>query len=390
MTVVIVCAKRTAIGNFGGALQKLSAIDFSSQLAKDVLSVLPENEKKVDEVIIGQVFQSGCGQNPARQVALNAGLAQETPAYTVNKVCGSGMKTLTLACQAIESGEADAILAGGMESMSNAPYLLDKSRWGSRLGHFEGKDAILTDGLWCSFNDYHMGLTAENLVDKYDFSREEQDQFATDSQSKCGEAQNAGLFESEISPISIKDRKGETFFDKDEYPRPETTVESLAGLRPAFKKDGSVTAGNSSGINDGAAMLLLMSKEKAESLALEVLAEVVNYASVGLDPALMGLGPVYATQKVLQKSELSLDDIDIFELNEAFASQSMAVIEELGIDPQKVNVNGGSIALGHPIGASGARITVTLIHEMIRRNSKYGLASLCIGGGQGIAMILKR
>ncbi len=390
MGVVVVSAKRTAIGEFGGTMQNLKAPELASQLASAIIKDLPEAVRLVDEVILGQVLQAGCGQNPARQVAVNCGLAQETPACTINKVCGSGMKSLTLACQSIICGDADVILAGGMESMSNAPYLDHKTRWGSKLGNFETVDSMVGDGLWCAFNDYHMGITAENIAERYGITREEQDAFAAESQQKCARAIGAGRFDTEIAPVCIKSRKKEIVFDRDEYPRSDTTVETLAKLRPAFKRDGSVTAGNASGINDGAAMLLLMSREKAESLGLEILAEVVSYASTGLDPAYMGLGPVPATHKALDKAGLTLDDIDLFELNEAFACQSLAVLRELGVDSAKVNVNGGAIALGHPIGASGARITVTLIHEMIRRESKYGLASLCIGGGQGIAMILKR
>ncbi len=388
MTAVIVKAQRTAIANFGGTLKDLKVTEIATQLASQVLADI--DPALVDETILGQVLQGGCGQNPARQVALKSGIPQESPAMTVNKVCGSGLQTIMLAAQSILLGDSEVVLAGGMESMSQSPYLLTSSRWGSKFGHVNTLDSMIADGLWCAENDYHMGITAENLADKYNLTREAQDQFAANSQQKCEKAMNEGRFDDEISPITIKNRKGDIIFERDEFPRAGVTADSLAKLRPAFKKDGTVTAANASGINDGAAMVLVMSKEKAQELNLPILAEIVSYASAGVDPAEMGLGPVPATKKALAKANLTLEDIDLFELNEAFAAQSLAVMEELKVDPEKVNVNGGSIAIGHPIGASGARITVTLIHEMQKRNATYGVASLCIGGGQGVAIVLKR
>ena len=389
--VVIVSAFRTPIGKFGGSLKDISAIELGAIVINSVIEKAGIEHEKVDEVIMGNVLQAGLGQNVARQAAIKAGIPENIPAFTVNKVCGSGLKAVHLAAQAIMVGDADIVVAGGTENMSQAPYLLLNARDGFRMGDQKLVDSLIHDGLTCSFNEYHMGITAENLSERYELSRTEQDEFAALSQQKAAEAQAAGKFEEEIVPVEIPQRKGESVkFTADEYIRQGTTVETLAKLKPAFKKDGTVTAGNASGINDGAAAVLMMSRRKAEELKLEPLATIVANASAGVDPSVMGIGPVPATKKVLEKARLTLDELDLIELNEAFAAQSLSVIKELQLPQEIVNVNGGAIALGHPIGASGTRILVTLIHELKRRNERYGLASLCIGGGQGVATIIKR
>ncbi|QIB28040.1 acetyl-CoA C-acetyltransferase [Caloranaerobacter azorensis] len=389
--VVIVGAARTPIGSFGGSLSKLSAVDLGVAAAKEAIKRAGIKEEMIDEVIVGNVLSAGLGQNPARQIAINAGLPDTIPAMTINKVCGSGLRSVSMAAQFIMLGDADIILAGGTESMSNAPYIVPKARWGLRMGHSELIDTMIQDGLTDIFNNYHMGITAENIAEKWNISREEQDEFALQSQLKAERAQKEGKFKDEIVPVEVPQRKGEPIIvDTDEYPRHGTTIEKLAKLKPAFKKDGTVTAGNASGINDGAAMLIVMAKEKAEELGIEPLVTIKSYASAALDPKIMGYGPVPATKKALERAGLKVEDLDLIEANEAFAAQSIAVMRDLGLDPEKVNVNGGAIALGHPIGASGARILVTLIYEMIRRKSKYGLATLCIGGGQGAAVVVER
>ncbi|GCE35785.1 acetyl-CoA acetyltransferase [Sporomusaceae bacterium FL31] len=340
---------------------------------------------------MGNVLQAGLGQNPARQAAIKAGLPVEVPSYTINKVCGSGLKAVNLAALAIMAGEADIIVAGGMENMSQSPYLLDsKARWGYRMGNGKLTDAMITDGLWCAFDDYHMGITAENVAEQYGVSRKLQDELAFESQTKAVQAIASGAFRNEIVPITIKGKKGELVFDTDEYPKADTTVEKLSALKPAFKKDGTVTAGNASGINDGAAALVIMSADKAQELGIKPLARIISYASGGVNPAIMGVGPVPATLKALAKAGLAIADLDLIEANEAFAAQFLAVGQQLGFSKEKVNVNGGAIALGHPIGASGARILVTLIHAMEQRQVQRGLATLCIGGGQGVATIIER
>lgn len=389
--VVIVSAVRTAIGAFQGSLKDVPAVDLGATVIKAALEKANVAPKLVDEVIMGNVLTAGLGQNPARQASIKAGLSQEVPAMTINKVCGSGLKAVHLATQAILAGDADVVVAGGFENMSQAPYVLMNAREGFRMGHQQVKDTMIQDGLWCAFNDYHMGITAENLCDKYSITREEQDEFAARSQARAAAAQAAGKFEAEIVPVVIPQRKGDPIvFDKDEYIKGSSTVEKLAGLRPAFKKNGSVTAGNASGINDGAAAVVVMSKEKAEELGLTPLAKIKGNASAGVDPSIMGIGPVQAVKKALSKADVALDDIDLIEANEAFSAQSLAVDRELHFNQEKLNVNGGAIALGHPIGASGARILVTLLHEMQRTDAKLGLATLCIGGGQGVATIVER
>ncbi|WP_329955803.1 acetyl-CoA C-acetyltransferase [Calidifontibacillus erzurumensis] len=388
--VVIVSAVRTPIGAFRGSLKDISAPKLGSIVIKEALKRADVQADQVDEVIMGNVLQAGLGQNPARQSAIFAGLLQETPAMTINKVCGSGLKAVHLATQAIMLGEAEIVVAGGMENMSQAPYLLKDARDGFRMGDQKVIDSMINDGLWCAFNDYHMGITAENLCEKYNISREEQDELSALSHEKAQAAIEAGKFKDEIVPVEIPQRKGDPIiFEKDEHVKPGTTVEKLAKLRPAFKKDGSVTAGNASGINDGAAALVLMSREKAEQLGLKPLALIRGNASAGVDPSIMGIGPVQAVKKVLEKTGLSLSDINLIEANEAFAAQTIAVDRELGFNKEILNVNGGAIALGHPIGASGARILVTLVHELKRRAGRYGLATLCIGGGQGVATIIE-
>lgn len=388
---VIVSAARTAIGSFNGALATTSAIELGATVIKAALERAQLDPTRVDEVIMGNVLQAGLGQNPARQVLLKVGLNETVCGFTVNKVCGSGLKSVALAAQAIQAGQAQAIIAGGMENMSQAPYLLDaKARWGYRLGDGQLSDVILRDGLLCATHGYHMGITAENVAREYGISREMQDELALLSQQKAVAAINAGAFDAEIVPVSVTSRKKTAVVERDEFPKADCTAEGLAGLRPAFDKAGTVTAGNASGINDGAAALIVMDESAALAAGLKPLARIKAYASGGVAPALMGMGPVPATQKALQQCGLALSDIDLIEANEAFAAQFLAVGKTLAFDPQKVNVNGGAIALGHPIGASGARILVTLLHALSARDKTLGLATLCIGGGQGIAMIVER
>jgi len=388
---VIVSAVRTPIGTFNGGLKDVSATRLGAIAIKAALERAGVEPGQVDEVIMGNVLQAGLGQNPARQAAVQANIPIEVPSFTVNKVCGSGLKAVHLAAQAIQLGDADIVVAGGMESMSQSPYLLEKARTGFRMGDQKLVDSMIRDGLWCAFNDVHMGITAENLCEKYGLSREELDAFAVRSQEKAAAALGKGIFKEEIVPVEVPQPKGASVVvDTDENPRPNTSLESLAKLRPAFKPDGMVTAGNASSINDGAAALVIMSAETAEKRGLTPLAVIRANASAGVDPAIMGIGPVPATRKVLQKAGLSLDDLDLVEANEAFAAQSLAVLRELGLNPDIVNVNGGAIALGHPIGASGARVLVTLLYEMRRRNARYGLATLCIGGGLGVATVVER
>lgn len=389
--VVIVAATRTAIGSFQGSLASISAPQLGAIVLRRLLEQTGVNPEHVDEVILGQVLTAGSGQNPARQTAIHAGLPVTTPAFTLNKVCGSGLKALHLGAQAIRCGDAEVIIAGGQENMSLSPYIMPGARTGLRMGHGKVVDSMIEDGLWDAFNDIHMGITAENLAEKYQLSREQQDAFAAASQQKAIEAIAAGRFVAEITPVSIPQRKGDPLiFDTDEQPRAGTTAQSLAKLRPAFKKDGTVTAGNASSLNDGAAAVMLMSAEKAKALGLPVLARIVAYANAGVDPTIMGIGPVAATQKCLSKAGWAIADLDLIEANEAFAAQSLSVNQELGWDTSKINVNGGAIAIGHPIGASGCRILVSLVHEMIRRDAKKGLATLCIGGGQGVALAIER
>ena len=389
--VVIVAATRTAVGSFQGALANIPATELGAAVIRQLLAKTGLSGDQVDEVILGQVLTAGCGQNPARQASILAGLPHAVPALTLNKLCGSGLKAIHLAAQAIRCGDADVIIAGGMESMSLAPYVLPVARTGLRMGHAKMLDSLLHDGLMDAFNDYHMGITAENLVDKYHLSREEQDVFAAASQQKACAAIESGRFVDEITPILIPQRKGDPLsFAVDEQPRAGITAQSLGTLKPAFKKDGSVTAGNASTINDGAAAVVLMSADKAKALGLPVLARIAGYANAGVDPAIMGIGPVSATRTCLKKAGWQLDDLDLIEANEAFAAQALAVSKELEWDMSKVNVNGGAIALGHPIGASGCRVLVSLLHEMIKRDAKKGLATLCIGGGQGVALAIER
>ncbi|RBC01278.1 acetyl-CoA C-acyltransferase [Pseudomonas sp. MWU12-2115] len=389
--VVIVAATRTAIGSFQGSLASVSAVDLGAAVIRQLLEQTGLDGAQVDEVIMGQVLTAGAGQNPARQAAIKAGLPHAVPAMTLNKVCGSGLKALHLGAQAIRCGDAEVIIAGGQENMSLSNYVIPGARTGLRMGHAQIVDTMISDGLWDAFNDYHMGITAENLVEKYDISREQQDAFAAASQRKAAAAIEAGRFVDEITPILIPQRKGDPVaFKVDEQPRGDTTAESLAKLRPAFKKDGSVTAGNASSLNDGAAAVILMSAEKAKALGLPVLAKIAAYANAGVDPAIMGIGPVSATRRCLDKAGWNIGQLDLIEANEAFAAQSLAVAKDLQWDLDKVNVNGGAIALGHPIGASGCRVLVTLLHEMIKRDAKKGLATLCIGGGQGVALALER
>lgn len=389
--VVIVAATRTPIGSFQGALASLSAVDLGTVVVKALLARSGVAAEQVDEVILGQVLTAGCGQNPARQTALNAGLPHSVPALTINKVCGSGLKAIHLAVQAIRCGDAEVIIAGGQESMSQSPYLMNGARAGLRLGHGQLTDSVIQDGLWDAFNDYHMGITAENLAEKYAISRSEQDEFALRSQQKTQAAQQAGRFVPEITPVEVAKPKGEVLrVASDEQPRGDATLESLARLRPAFRTDGTVTAGNASSINDGAAAVLLMSAAKAAELKLPVLARIAGYAASGVDPAIMGIGPVPAARRCLANAGWSLSEVDLIEANEAFAAQALAVGRELEWDSARVNVNGGAIALGHPIGASGCRILVTLLYEMQRREVNKGLAMLCIGGGQGVALAVER
>ncbi|MGX9132975.1 acetyl-CoA C-acetyltransferase [Rummeliibacillus sp. JY-2-4R] len=388
--VVIVSAVRTAIGSFRGALQNTPATELGAIVIKEAVKRAGIQPDQVDEVIMGNVLQAGLGQGPARQAALLAGLPFDVTATTINKLCGSGLKAVHLATQAIQTGDAEVVVAGGMENMTMAPYLLMKGRDGYRMGDGKVYDSMILDGLQCAINDYHMGITAENIAEKYNISREAQDEFAAWSQQKTERAIKEGTFKDEIVPIEIPQRKGEPIiFDTDEFPRAGVTAEKLARLRPAFKKEGTVTAGNASGINDGAAALILMSRQKAEELGIKPMAVIRGNGSAGVDPKIMGIGPVPATKKAFKKAGLTMDDMDLIEANEAFAAQSLAVGQELNIPNEKLNVNGGAVALGHPIGASGARILVTLLYEMQRRSSHYGLATLCIGGGQGVATVIE-
>ena len=389
--VVIVSAVRTPIGSFGGSLKDLSAVDLGSIAAKEAIKRAGIDPAIIDEVILGNVLQGGLGQNVARQIAMAAGVPKEVPALTINKVCGSGLRTVGLAAQIIKAGDAECILAGGAESMSQSGYIMPAARWGARMGDTKMVDIMVHDGLTDAYNHYHMGITAENIVDQWGLTREELDQFATASQNKAEAAVKAGKFKDEIVPVAIPQKKGDPIiFDTDEYPKFGATAEGMAKLKPAFKKDGAVTAANASGINDSGAALIVMSKEKADELGLKYLCKVTSYASAGVDPTIMGIGPVPASKNALEKAGLTINDMDLIEANEAFAAQSVAVGKDLGIDPAKLNVNGGAIALGHPIGASGARILITLIYEMQKRDSKYGLATLCIGGGMGTSLIVER
>ena len=388
--VVIVSAVRTAIGKFGGSLTPLSAPQMGAIVIKEALNRAGVKPELVDEVIMGNVLQAGLGQNPARQAAIFAGMPVEVPAFTVNKVCGSGLKCVELAAQSILAGDNDIVVAGGMESMSNAPFTVPgKARWGLKMGDQKMIDVMIRDGLWDAFNDYHMGITSENVAEKFGVTREDQDEVAARSQARAIEAIKSGAFKEEIVPVTIKTKKGEKVFDTDEFPREGTTMEVLAKLRPAFKKGGTVTAGNASGLNDGAAALVLMTAEKAAELGLKPMAKIVSYASAGVDPAIMGIGPIPASRKALAKAGLEAKDLDLVEANEAFAAQTVEVGRELQLDWDKTNVNGGAIALGHPIGASGARILVTLLYALKHRNKKLGLATLCIGGGMGTATVVE-
>jgi len=391
MEAYIVGGIRTAVGKFEGSLVSTSAMDLGAAVIAEILKRYAIAPGRVDEVIMGTVIQAGLGQNPARQASLNAGLPEHVPAFTVNKVCGSGLKSVAIAGQAIAAGEADVIVAGGMENMSQAPYIVSKMRCGQHLGHAQMIDSLIHDALWDRFYDCHMGITAENVAEKFHITREEQDEFAASSQQKAEKAIKEGRFKEEIVPVTVRQERGEPFiFDTDEQPRFGTTKEKLAKLKPVFKENGTITAGNSSGINDGAAALLVVSKRKMEELKFPWAFKILATQAAALDPAFMGLGPINACQAVMNKANYTLNDLDLIEVNEAFASQSLQVHRALGWDMDKVNVLGGAIALGHPVGASGARILVTLIYEMVRRNVALGLASLCIGGGQGIAMVIER
>jgi len=389
--VVIVSAARTPIGSFGGVLKGTKAVTLGAVAVKEAIKRAGIDPAIIDEVVFGNVLQGGLGQNVARQVAMEAGIPKEVPSLTINKVCGSGLRAIGLAASIIKAGDADVIVAGGTESMSLSNYAIPAARWGARMGDNKIVDMMTNDGLMDAFNEYHMGVTAENICDQWKLTREELDTFSANSQQKAEAAVTSGRFKDEIAPVVIPGKKGDIVFDTDEYPKFGTTVESLGKLRPAFKKDGGmVTAGNSSGINDAGAAVIVMSKEKADELGIKYLCKVKGYASAGVDPSIMGIGPVPATKKALEIAGLTVADLDLIEANEAFAAQSVAVGKELGFDPAKLNVNGGAIALGHPIGSSGCRIFVTLIHEMQKRDSKYGLATLCIGGGQGTALIVER
>jgi acetyl-CoA C-acetyltransferase len=388
--VVIVAALRTAVGKFGGSLSKVAAADLGASVIRALLEKTGVDPATISEVIMGQVLTAGVGQNAARQAVIKSGLPDTIPAFTINKVCGSGLKATHLATQAIRCGDADIIIAGGQENMSASPHVLNNSRDGFRMGDAKLVDTMIVDGLWDVYNQYHMGVTAENVARKYDISRAEQDEFALQSQLKAEAAQKAGKFKDEIIPIEIPSKKGAVVFDTDEYPKLGSTIEALASLRPAFNKEGSVTAGNASGLNDGAAAVIMMSASKARELGLTPLARIKAYSSSGLDPTIMGMGPVSASRLCLQKAGWTHDQVDLMEINEAFAAQAVAVNKEMGWDTSKINVNGGAIALGHPIGASGARVLVTLLYEMKRRDAKRGLASLCIGGGMGVALAVER
>ncbi|WP_079507340.1 acetyl-CoA C-acetyltransferase [Mesobacillus jeotgali] len=389
-TIVIASAVRTATGAFGGAFSKVSAVDLGAAAIKSALEKANVSTDVVDEVIMGNVLQAGLGQNPARQAAMRAGLPETCPSMTINKLCGSGLKAVHLAYQAIAAGEADIVVAGGMENMSQAPFVLKGAREGFKMGDQKLVDTLLGDGLVCAFNDYHMGITAENLAEKYEISRSEQDTFAVKSQNRAEAAITSGRFKDEIVPVEVKQRKGDPIIvDQDEHPKFGSTIEKIGKLRPAFKKDGTVTAANASGINDGAAAVVVMSGKKAKELGITPLVTIKANASAGVDPSIMGIGPVNAVKKALKKTDMELTDIDLVEANEAFAAQALSVMKELDMSEENVNVNGGAIALGHPIGASGARILVTLIHELKKREQKYGLATLCIGGGMGVATIIE-
>jgi acetyl-CoA C-acetyltransferase len=389
--IVIVAAARSAIGTFGGSLAGIPAHELGAKVITGLLQKTGVKPEQVDEVILGQVLTAGSGQNPARQTTLAAGLLVETPALTINKVCGSGLKAVHLAMQAVACGDAEIVIAGGQENMSRSPHVLPNSRNGSKMGDWKMIDTMIVDGLWDAFNNYHMGTTAENIAQKFGFTREEQDAFAAASQQKTETALNNKSFADEIIPIEIPQRKGDPIiFDQDEFPRPGTTAEKLGKLRPAFSKDGSVTPGNASGINDGAAVVMVMSESKAKELGLTPMAKIVAFSSAGVDPAIMGTGPIPASNKCLEKAGWSIDDLDRIEANEAFAAQAMCVNKEMGWDMDKVNVHGGAIALGHPIGASGCRVLVTLLHEMQHSGAQKGLATLCIGGGQGVAMAVEK
>nr|AAD10275.1 3-ketothiolase [Azohydromonas lata] len=389
--IVIVAAARTAVGKFGGSLAKIPAPELGAAVIKALLEKTGVGADQIGEVIMGQVLAAGAGQNPARQAMMKAGIAKETPALTINAVCGSGLKAVMLAAQAIAWGDSEIVIAGGQENMSASPHVLQGSRDGQRMGDWKMVDTMINDGLWDVYNKYHMGITAENVAKAHDITREQQDALALASQQKATAAQEAGKFKDEIVPVAIPQRKGDpVMFDTDEFINKKTNAEALAGLRPAFDKAGSVTAGNASGINDGAAAVMVMSAAKAEQLGLKPLARIASFGTSGLDPATMGMGPVPATRKALERAGWQVGDVDLFELNEAFAAQACAVNKELGVDPAKVNVNGGAIAIGHPIGASGCRVLVTLLHEMQRRDAKKGVAALCIGGGMGVSLAVER
>ncbi|PLY12782.1 MAG: acetyl-CoA C-acyltransferase [Sedimenticola sp.] len=389
--IVIVAAGRSAIGNFGGSISGLAATELGAQVVTGLLERAGVKPEQVDEVILGQVLTAGCGQNPARQTTIKAGLPYTVPAMTINKVCGSGLKAVHLAMQAVACGDADIVVAGGQESMSQSSHVVPGSRNGNKMGDWKMKDTMIVDGLWDAFNDYHMGTTAENIAKQYAFDRATQDDFAAQSQQKAEAAQKAGRFDDEIIPVQVPQRKGDPLvFSADEFPRHGTTAESLGKLRPAFDREGTVTAGNASGLNDGAAAVIVMTESKAKALGLEPLATIKAFASTGVDPAIMGTGPISASTKCLEKAGWSPADLDLIEANEAFAAQAMSVNKDMGWDLSKVNVNGGAIALGHPIGASGARVLVSLLHEMKRRDAKKGLATLCIGGGMGVALAVER
>ncbi len=390
--VVIASAVRTPVGSYGGSLKSVSAKDLGITAVKEAINRAGIKPEDVDETVFGCVLQAGQGQNIARQVSLGAGIPKEKPAMTLNIVCGSGLRSVSLAAQMIKAGDADVVVAGGTESMSNAPYLLTNERWGARMGDKKVVDEMIKDGLWDAFNDYHMGMTAENIAEKFDLSREEQDELAALSQNRAEKARAEGRFKDEIVPVEVKDRKGNvTVVDTDEHIREGVTAEGISKLKPAFKRDGgTVTAANASGLNDGSAALVVMSEEKAKELGVTPLATIVSYATEGVDPAIMGTGPIPTVRKALEKADLTLEDIDLIEANEAFAAQALSVIKELGLNTDIVNVNGGAIAIGHPIGASGARIFTTLLHEMQKRDAKKGIATLCIGGGMGTAVVVER
>ena len=390
--VVIASAARTPIGSYGGALKSVSAQDLGITAVKEAINRAGIKPEDVDEMVFGCVLQAGLGQNVARQISIGAGIPKEKPAMTLNIVCGSGLRSVSLAAQMIMAGDSDIVIAGGTESMSNAPYLLTNERWGARMGDKKVVDEMIKDGLWDAFNDYHMGMTAENIVEKFDLTREEQDELAALSQNRAEKARAEGKFKDEIAPVEVKDRKGNvTVVDTDEHIREGVTAEGISKLKPAFKRDGgSVTAANASGLNDGSAALVVMSEEKAKELGVTPLATIVSYATEGVDPKIMGTGPIPTVRKALEKADLSLEDIDLIEANEAFAAQALSVIKDLGLNTDIVNVNGGAIALGHPVGASGARILTTLLYEMQKRDSKKGIATLCIGGGMGTAVVVER